>query len=106
MTQPLAVLNDEEMHWLNDLGLPNQRRWLNHRTLGDEHRRTFPSAATDSSISSHEAAHKPTKKFKPQKGTKVTKNKYKPDQNTTQIETSFCALCAFLWLKLLWLIRG
>ena len=31
MTQPLAVLNDEEMHWLNDLGLPNQRRWLNHR---------------------------------------------------------------------------
>lgn len=47
MTQPLAVLNDEEMHWLNDLGLPNQRRWLNHRTLGDEHRRTFPSAATE-----------------------------------------------------------
>ena len=44
MTQPLAVLNDEEMHWLNDLGLPNQRRWLNHRTLGDEHRRTLPSA--------------------------------------------------------------
>jgi hypothetical protein len=31
MTQPLAVLNDEEMHWLSDLGLPNQRRWLNHR---------------------------------------------------------------------------
>src|SRR6185369_5919723 len=51
MPQPLAVLNDEEMHWLNDLGLPNQRRWLNHRTLGDEHRRTFPSARTDSSIS-------------------------------------------------------
>jgi len=45
MSQPLAILNDEEMHWLNDLGLPNQRRWLNHRTLGDEHRRTFPSAA-------------------------------------------------------------
>ena len=45
MTQPLAVLNDEEMHWLDDLGLPNQRRWLNHRTLGDDHRRTFPSAA-------------------------------------------------------------
>ena len=50
MTQPLAFLNDEEMHWLNDLGLPNQRRWLNHRTLGDEHRRTFPSAATHTNI--------------------------------------------------------
>src|ERR1044071_8115740 len=47
MPQPLAVLNDEEMHWLNDLGLPNQRRWLNHRTLGDDHRRTLPSAGTD-----------------------------------------------------------
>ena len=45
MTQPLAILNGEELHWLGDLGLPNQRRWLNHRTLGDEHRRTFPSAA-------------------------------------------------------------
>jgi hypothetical protein len=51
MTLPLAFLNDEEMHWQSDLGLPNQRRWLNHRTLGDEHRRTFPSACTDSSIS-------------------------------------------------------
>jgi len=48
MPQPLAILNDEELHWLGDLGLPNQRRWLNHRTLGDEHRRTFPSAARDS----------------------------------------------------------
>ena len=48
MPQPLSILNDEELHWLGDLGLPNQRRWLNHRTLGDEHRRTFPSAATDS----------------------------------------------------------
>jgi hypothetical protein len=56
MTQPLAVLNDEEMHWLNDLGLPNQRRWLNHRTLGDEHRRTFPSAATEYSIYRHKKA--------------------------------------------------
>ena len=46
------------MHWLDDLGLPNQRRWLNHRTLGDEHRRTFPSAATDSSISRHKEAHR------------------------------------------------
>jgi hypothetical protein len=45
------------MHWLNDLGLPNQRRWLNHRTLGDEHRRTFPSAATDINIITHKAAH-------------------------------------------------
>ena len=61
MSQPLAVLNDEEMHWLNDLGLPNQRRWLNHRTLGDEHRRTFPSAATDSSINSRKKAQKGTK---------------------------------------------
>ena len=62
LTQPLAVLNDEEMHWLNDLGLPNQRRWLNHRTLGDEHRRTFPSAATDISITSHKEAHKAQKR--------------------------------------------
>jgi hypothetical protein len=61
MTQPLAVLNDEEMHWLNDLGLPNQRRWLNHRTLGDEHRRTFPSAATEYSINGHEKAQKAQK---------------------------------------------
>jgi hypothetical protein len=69
MTQPLAVLNDEEMHWLNDLGLPNQRRWLNHRTLGDEHRRTFPSAATEYSISGRKKAqtdlsHKRHKKHK------------------------------------------
>jgi hypothetical protein len=48
MTQPLAILNAEELHWLGDLGLPNQRRWLNHRTLGDEHRRTFPPAAAHS----------------------------------------------------------
>ena len=47
MTQPLAILNAEELHWLGDLGLPNQRRWLNHRNVGDEHRRKFPSAATD-----------------------------------------------------------
>jgi hypothetical protein len=44
MSPPLAVLNVEEMHWQSDLGLPNQRRWLNHRNIGDEHRRTFPSA--------------------------------------------------------------
>jgi len=49
MSPPLAVLNVEELHWQNDLGLPNQRRWLNHRNIGDEHRRTLPSAATDSS---------------------------------------------------------
>ena len=61
MSQPLAVLNDEEMHWLDDLGLPNQRRWLNHRTLGDDHRRTFPSAATDSSINGREKAQKAQK---------------------------------------------
>ena len=41
MTPPLAFLNVEEMHWRCDLGLPNQRRWLNHRYIGDEHRRTF-----------------------------------------------------------------
>ena len=63
MTQPLAILNVEELHWLGDLGLPNQRRWLNHRTLGDEHRRTFPSAATDSNISSHKEAQKSQKKI-------------------------------------------
>jgi len=63
MPQPLAVLNDEEMHWLNDLGLPNQRRWLNHRTLGDEHRRTFPSAATDTNISRHKKAQKSQKQI-------------------------------------------
>jgi len=45
MSPPLAVLNDEEMHWQSDLGLPNQRRWLNHRNIGDDNRRTFPSAA-------------------------------------------------------------
>jgi len=77
MTQPLAVLNDEEMHWLNDLGLPNQRRWLNHRTLGDEHRRTFPSAATDTSIIGHQKAQKAQKK----------------------LAESFCDFWAFLWLK-------
>ena len=48
MSPPLAVLNVEEMHWQGDLGLPNQRRWLNHRNIGDEHRRTFPSAGGDS----------------------------------------------------------
>lgn len=48
MTLPLAFLNVEERHWHGDLGLPNQRRWLNHRNIGDEHRRTFPSAASDS----------------------------------------------------------
>ena len=63
MTQPLAFLNDEEMHWLGDLGLPNQRRWLNHRTLGDEHRRTFPSAATDSSINSQKKAQESQKEI-------------------------------------------
>jgi len=47
MPPPLAFLNDEEVHWQSDLGLPNQRRWLNHRNVGDEHRRKFPSAATD-----------------------------------------------------------
>ena len=62
LPQPLAVLNDEEMHWLNDLGLPNQRRWLNHRTLGDEHRRTFPSAAADISINSDKMAHQAQKR--------------------------------------------
>jgi len=45
MSPPLAALNVEELHWPNDLGLPNQRRWLNHRNIGDGHRRTFPSAA-------------------------------------------------------------
>src|SRR5215510_14952041 len=63
MSQPLAVLNDEELHWLNDLGLPNQRRWLNHRTLGDEHRRTFPSAATEYSINGHKKAQKAKRRF-------------------------------------------
>ena len=48
MSSPLAVLNVEELHRQNDLGLPNQRRWLNHRNIGDGHRRTFPSAAGDS----------------------------------------------------------
>ena len=45
MPPPLAFLNDEELHWQSDLGLPNQRRWLNHRNVGDEHRSKFPSAA-------------------------------------------------------------
>jgi hypothetical protein len=42
MSQPLAVLNDEEMHWLNDLGLPNQRRWLNHRNSVTNTAERFP----------------------------------------------------------------
>jgi len=42
MTQPLAVLNDEEMHWLDDLGLPNQRRWLNHRNSVTNTAERFP----------------------------------------------------------------
>jgi hypothetical protein len=62
MTQPPAFLNDEEMHWLNDLGLPNQRRWLNHRNIGDEHRRTFPSAATDISTGRHKEGTEVTKR--------------------------------------------
>jgi len=48
MSPPLAVLSVEERHWQNDLGLPNQRRWLNHRYIGDEHRRTISSAGVDS----------------------------------------------------------
>jgi len=47
MPPPLAFLSYEELHWQSDLGLPNQRRWLNHRNVGDEHRRMFPSAGTD-----------------------------------------------------------
>jgi len=42
MPQPLAFLNDEEMHWLNDLGLPNQRRWLNHRNSVTNTAERFP----------------------------------------------------------------
>jgi len=83
------------MHWLNDLGLPNQRRWLNHRTLGDEHRRTFPSAATDSSINSCKKAQRDraTKRHK--------KHKYKAVN-----QDPFCAFCAFLWRDLFVLFCG
>lgn len=42
MTQPLAILNDEELHWLGDLGLPNQRRWLNHRNSVTHTAERFP----------------------------------------------------------------
>ena len=92
MPQPLAFLNDEEMHGLNDLGLPNQRRWLNHRTLGDEHRRTFPSAATDSSIKGHEKAQRDPAA----KGTKAHKHL----NACFYFSVLFAAgsLCAFLWL--------
>jgi hypothetical protein len=93
MPQPLAVLNDEEMHWLNDLGLPNQRRWLNHRTLGDEHRRTFPSAATDISITSHKEAHKAQKRsriFLPQKRTKSTKEEDRFIESIFVLYVPFC----------------
>src|SRR3982751_2142882 len=88
MPQPLAFLNDEEMHWLNDLGLPNQRRWLNHRTLGDEHRRTFPSAATEYSISGHTKAPKAQKKIRTEQFSFLS------------LLCLFVArsLCAFLWL--------
>jgi len=72
MTQPLAVLNDEEMHWLDDLGLPNQRRWLNHRNSVTNTAERFPPPPR---IVAYLATkrHKRTKNFKPQKGTKVTK---------------------------------
>jgi hypothetical protein len=73
MTQPLAVLNDEEMHWLNDLGLPNQRRWLNHRNSVTNTAERFPPPprivahlATKRHLrpqkrSSHKKAHKSQK---------------------------------------------
>ena len=99
MSQPLAVLNDEEMHWLDDLGLPNQRRWLNHRTLGDEHRRTFPSAATDSSIKSRQKSTKGTKNFKRQ-ARSITSHALKKQKI---ILCFLCLLwqiylCFFVWL--------
>jgi len=47
LPQPLAVLNDEELHWQSGVGLPIQRRWLNHRTIGDGPRRKLPSAMAD-----------------------------------------------------------
>ena len=39
---PLAFLNVEERHWRNDLGLPNQRRWLNHRNSVTNTTVSFP----------------------------------------------------------------
>ena len=94
MTQPLAVLNDEEMHWLNDLGLPNQRRWLNHRNSVTNTAERFPPPPR---IVAYLAAlrHLP-KKFK-HKGAKA--QKYEFNQNF------FCALCAFV-VKTLWLSEG
>jgi hypothetical protein len=72
MTQPLAVLNDEEMHWLDDLGLPNQRRWLNHRNSVTNTAERFPPPPR---IVAYLATlrHIATKKYLAQKGTKVTK---------------------------------
>jgi hypothetical protein len=51
MSPPLAFLNDEEMHWQSDLGLPNQRRWLNHRNSVTITAVFISSAATDSNTS-------------------------------------------------------
>src|SRR6185503_351963 len=92
MTQPLAILNAEELHWLGDLGLPNQRRWLNHRTLGDEHRRTFPSAATEYSISTRkhalrEISHAKTQRAQRRKG------------NARELDPPLRLLCAFASLR-------
>jgi hypothetical protein len=63
MPQPLAVLNDEEMHWLNDLGLPNQRRWLNHRNSVTNTAERFPPPRRIVTHFSHKEAHKAQKQI-------------------------------------------
>ena len=75
MTQPLAVLNDEEMHWLDDLGLPNQRRWLNHRNSVTNTAERFPPPPR---IVAYLAAmrHKSPQKNLATKGTKNHKKSF------------------------------
>jgi hypothetical protein len=77
MTQPLAVLNDEEMHWLNDLGLPNQRRWLNHRNSVTNTAERFPPPGRILA-------------YQLQKDTKVTKDKCKSIPICFVIFMPFC----------------
>ena len=79
MPQPLAFLNDEEMHGLNDLGLPNQRRWLNHRNSVTNTAERFPPP--------------------PRILTDLATKKHKRHKNSFPLNCIFfCDFCAFLWL--------
>ncbi len=91
MPQPLAVLNDEEMHWLGDLGLPNQRRWLNHRNSVTNTAERFPPPRRIV------AKNLTTKKHITHKNRSTETEAEKPLRNQLRVSI-FCALCAFSWL--------